>query len=264
MLSDKGGDSMITKYLEELKLYGALNFYNEETNKELDAGTLLEGMLKSELSRRSINALNRRIKQANFPVVREWEGIDYSKNKEIDFKKIRIISNEETIKNRTNICLIGAPGLGKTHCLISMGRDLCRKGLNVSFYTACDLVNQLSEAKNKYQLTKFMDKLLRPDLLILDELGFVPFCDNGARLLFDVFSKRYERGSIAISSNLSFEKWGEIFGSIELTTALIDRFIHRCEIFTFRGDSHRLLSSIDKKNDKVHPDFKGEGAHRQS
>jgi DNA replication protein DnaC len=91
-----------------------------------------------------------------------------------------------------------------------------------------------------------MDKILAPQLLIIDELGFVPFSENGARLLFDVFSKRYERGSIAVSTNLAFNKWAEIFGSIELTTALIDRFTHNCEIYTYKGQSIRFKQSKEK------------------
>ena len=111
------------------------------------------------------------------------------------------------------------------------------------FYTACELVNVLEEAKRDLLLTRVMNALLKPKLLIIDELGFVPFSDNGARLLFDVFASRYERGSTAISTNLSLDKWVEVFGSVELTAALIDRLCHRAEIFAFQGESVRLLQA---------------------
>lgn len=237
---------MIEELLTELKLFGALEFYNENYESTATLENILQGMLKSEKDKRSKSALKRRLQTALFPYVREWEQIDQEKNSEIPFHKIKLFSSGEFIKNKNNLCLIGGPGLGKTHSLVATGRDLCKQGFNVKFYTACDLVNQLEEAKKKLELTKYMDRLMVPHLLIIDELGFVPFSDHGARLLFDVFSKRYERGSIAVSTNLAFNKWGEIFGSLELTTALIDRFTHNCEIYTYRGQSYRLKQSKEK------------------
>lgn len=238
---------MIEDLLTQLKLFGALEFFNESYDDKMSSLNLLEGMLAREQQRRSFNALKKRLSMAKFPYVREWSEIDSKRNGKIPFNKIKKFSNGEFIEKNSNLCFIGTPGLGKTHCLVSIGRDLCRLGMRVAFYTACDLVNQLEEAKNNFEITKLMDKLLKPQLLIIDELGFVPFSDNGARLLFDVFSKRYEKGSIAVSTNLSFEKWSQIFGSIELTTALIDRFTHNCEIYTFQGTSIRLEDSKKRK-----------------
>jgi len=113
----------------------------------------------------------------------------------------------------------------------------------VRFYTANDLVTQLEEAQKENLLSKLMDKILSPDLLIIDELGFVPFSDNGSRLLFDIFSKRYEQGSILVTTNLDLPKWIQTFGSKELTKVLIDRYAHRCDIYVFEGESYRFLES---------------------
>ncbi len=237
---------MIEQLLTDLKLFGALEFYNELGDSNVSIEKFLHGMLENEKDRRSKQALKRRLAMALFPYVREWEQIEEDRNDEIPFSKIKAFSKGDFINTKTNLCLVGAPGLGKTHSLVAIGRDLCRQGFNVKFYTACDLVNHLEEAKKKLELTKFMDRILAPHLLIIDELGFVPFSDNGARLLFDVFSKRYERGSIAVSTNLGFNKWAEIFGSIELTTALIDRFTHNCEIYTYKGQSIRFKQSKEK------------------
>lgn len=239
---------MIKQLLTDLKLIGALEFYNNHFESDVTREIFIRQMLEKEKERRSKNALQRRLSSALFPYVREWEQIEQEKNHEIPFPKIKLFSTGDFIKDKTNLCLIGAPGLGKTHSLVSVGRDLCRQGYNVKFYTACDLVNHLEEAKKKFELTKFMNKILTPHLLIIDELGFVPFSDNGARLLFDVFSKRYERGSIAVSTNLAFNKWAEIFGSLELTTALIDRFTHNCEIYTYKGQSIRFKQSKEKNS----------------
>jgi DNA replication protein DnaC len=181
------------------------------------------------------------LSQAKFPVEKEWVELDRSLNPSIDFEGIERLFDAEFIRQRRNVCFIGTQGTGKTHSLIALGRELCRKGHTVRFYTACELVNVLEEAKRDLLLTKVMKSLLKPKLLIIDELGFVPFSDNGARLLFDVFASRYERGSTAVSTNLSFDKWVEVFGSVELTAALIDRFCHRAEIFAFEGESVRLF-----------------------
>lgn len=234
---------MLEELLSDLKMFGALECYQDNDFSKINFTTGLTKMLKAEKSRRSANALKRRLSYAKFPYVREWEQIDKKINPSIPFARIRKLSDGKFIHEKKNLCLTGAPGLGKTHSLVAIGRDLSRLGLRVRFFTACDLVNQLEEAKNNLELTKFMNKIMKPHFLIIDELGFVPFTDNGARLLFDVFSKRYETGSIAVSTNLAFNKWPEIFGSVELTTALVDRFTHNCEIFTFKGDSVRLSES---------------------
>lgn len=238
---------MIGELLNQLKLFGAAEFFNDFSGEEIDPRVLLEGMLKKEIERRSLSAQKKRLLLAKFPYVREWAQIEEDRNPTIPFKKLKKYSNGNFLESKANLCLIGTPGVGKTHCLVSIGRDLCRLGMNVKFFTACDLVNQLEEAKNNNEIVKFMDKILRPQILIIDELGFVPFSEKGARLLFDVFSKRYEKGSIAVSTNLSFEKWPQIFGSIELTTALVDRFTHNCEIYTFHGNSIRLEESKKRK-----------------
>jgi DNA replication protein DnaC len=241
---------MIKELLLELKLFGALEYYNNE----YESGTkdsiekTLKIMFTKEKSRRSNNALAKRLSYANFPYVREWEQIDLEKNKKIPFEIVKKNSSGDFISKKKNLCFIGTPGLGKTHSLVAIGRDLCRQGMSVKFYTACDLVNQLEEAKQALQLTKLMNKLMKPQLLIIDELGFVPFSETGSRLLFDVFSKRYETSSIGVSTNLTFNKWPAIFGSIELTTALIDRFTHNCNIYTYEGKSVRLGQSLEQKS----------------
>ena len=239
---------MIEELLSDLKLYGALDYYinNYEARPKDKLENVLQLLLEKEKLRRTEGALKRRLSYAKFPYVREWEEIDLKLNKKIPFSTIKKFSTGNFISKNTNLCFIGAPGLGKTHSLVSIGRDLCRQGMSVRFYTACDLVTQLEEAKEQLQLSKLMTRLMKPQLLIIDELGFVPFSETGARLLFDVFSKRYERSSIAVSTNLSFDKWPEIFGSIELTTALIDRFTHNCNIFTYEGKSARLSQSLEK------------------
>ena len=240
---------MIEDLLVKLKMRGALAAL-PSFEEVKDKDQFLIGLLQAEAIHRENQAAKRRLSQAKFPVEKEWCDIDKDLNPGIDFSKLEAMDENQLITKRNNLCLMGQQGTGKTHSLIALGRKLCRKGVTSKFYTACGLVNALEEAKASHTLSKFMQGLAKPQLLIIDELGFVPFSDNGARLLFDVFASRYERGSIAVSTNLSFDKWIQVFGSVELTAALIDRFTHKCLIYNFEGKSARFIEA--KKTKEKH------------
>lgn len=241
---------MLRDLLIELKMAGALLVYEKLCQTVKDKERLMLELLAAECRYRQDRAVRWRFKQAHFPVEKEWEEVDAALNPKIDFERVRRYSDGQFVEQKRNLCLIGAQGTGKTHCLVALGRELCRKGKTVRFYTACELVNAMEEAKSHLKLSQLMKSLLNPKLLIIDELGFIPFSENGARLLFDVFASRYERGSIAVSTNLSLDKWMEIFGSLELTAALIDRFAHRADIIPFDGQSVRLLQAKKAKASK--------------
>jgi DNA replication protein DnaC len=230
-------------------MFGALELYLTIKETDYDEKDLVLELLKYESDWKSEKRKTRRLHTANFPFVREWASIDKKANPKIPFEKIKKYSNGEFVSQKRNLCFIGSPGLGKTHSSVAIGRALCENGNTVRFYSANELVVQLEEAQQKNMLSKLMDKIMAPDLLIIDELGFVPFSDNGSRLLFDIFSKRYEQGSILVTTNLDLPKWIQTFGSKELTKALIDRYTHRCDIFVFEGESYRFLES---KNEKSH------------
>lgn len=241
---------MIEDLLIALKMKGALEALGRlQELKERDQ--FLTALLKAEVEDRELRSNKRRLLQAKFPTEKEWVDIDTSFNASIDFKKVEELKRGDFLLKKENICLMGQQGTGKTHSLIALGRDLCRKGKTVKFYTACNLVNLLEEAKANHILAKFMNLIAKPDLLVIDELGFVPFSENGARLLFDVFASRYEKGSIGVSTNLSFDKWVQVFGTPELTAALIDRFTHKCLIFNYQGKSMRFSQAKKRKNEKL-------------
>jgi DNA replication protein DnaC len=233
--------------LTKLKMPGALDVLDACLKQKMDNHTFGKTVLEAEILEKEKRASRRRIKNASFSYEREWEQIDPKRNPKIPYAEIKKLSDGAFIKERKNICLMGSIGSGKTHSLISIGRDICRKQHSVLFFTAANLVIKLEESKSENKLSRLMEKLKKVDFLIIDELGFVPFSDNGARLLFDVFATRYQVAPIAISTNLSFEKWTQVFGSIELTAALIDRFTHNCEIFLFDGPSNRLADAKKKK-----------------
>lgn len=244
---------IIEQLLTDLKMKGSLEVLS--SLKEIhDRDEFLIQLLKAELREKEVRGMNRRLAQAKFPTDKDWSDIDIMLNPKIDFNKVKELGGSDFITQRRNVCIMGQQGTGKTHSLIALGRQLCKNGVTVKFYTACSLVTILEEAKANHCLSKVMQALLKPQLLIIDELGFVPFSDNGARLLFDVFASRYEKGSIAVSTNLMFDKWIEIFGSAELTGALLDRFSHKSNIFNYIGDSVRLMeakkqSSLNKNSD---------------
>lgn len=241
---------MIEDLLRKLKMQGAISALSS-LEKIRDKDQFLLGVLQAELIHKENQASKRRLSNAKFPIEKEWSDIDKELNPSIDFSALEKLNKEQLINSRQNLCLMGQQGTGKTHSLIALGRKFCRKGISTKFFTACSLVNALEEAKANNTLNKFMQTLTKPELLIIDELGFIPFSDNGARLLFDVFSSRYERGSIAVSTNLSFDKWIQVFGSIELTAALIDRFTHRCLIYSFEGKSVRLAEAKKRRQVEI-------------
>lgn len=230
---------MLEKLLSDLKMKGALEA--AKTNPCLKGNEKFAiALLQAERDYRDQCALERRMNKAKFPTDKEWSEIDPKLNPKIDFQGVQRLGNGEFIRKKENLCLMGQQGTGKSHSLTALGKQLCRQGFSVKFYTACALVNALEEARQQHKLSRLMETILTPSLLIIDELGFVPFSERGASLLFDVFASRYERGSIAVSTNLSFDKWVQVFGSIELTAALVDRFTHNAHLFVYEGESIRL------------------------
>lgn len=243
---------MLKKALTSLRMTGALSAL-ENLSKIQNKDEFATALLQAECDYRHQKALERGLKAAAFPIDKVWDEIDPTLNPAIDFGSVQSLGSGEFIQRKENVCLMGTQGTGKSHSLIALGRQLCEAGFSVKFYTACGLVNALEEAKAEHQLNKLMKIILKPQLLVIDELGFVPFTENGARLLFDVFARRYEHGSIAVSTNLSFEKWVQIFGSVELTAALIDRFTHKAHNFVYEGDSIRLMEAKGKRKILIKP-----------
>lgn len=200
-----------------------------------------------ELTTRSSNALEARIKQANFPVNKDLDTFDFSVSPGASKQKILELARCTWIDEKINCCLIGASGTGKTHIATGLGLAACRQGKRVKFYTAAALVNQLEVCQKQYQLDRVLKQLDRTDLLICDELGYLSFSRTGAELLFQVFADRYERSSLLITSNLPFSEWQQVFQGDRMTAALLDRLTHHCEIFEMNGESYRFRESMKEK-----------------
>jgi len=196
--------------------------------------------------------IERRIKAAKFPATKSLDSFDFkaipSLNKvlTLELARCEFVERRENVLMR-NACrghdALGPSGTGKTHAALGLGLAACQKGLKVRFTTAAALVHELIEAADERRLQRLQKQLASQDLLIIDELGFVPLSKTGAELLFEVISQRYERGSIIITSNLPFDEWTEVFGSERLTGAILDRLTHHVHILEMNGDSFRLRQS---------------------
>jgi DNA replication protein DnaC len=203
-----------------------------------------------EVAARSANALAARIRQAGFPVHKDFDTFDFSCVPNLSKPKVLELARGEWIEQRANVCLIGSPGTGKTHVATALGLAACRQGKRVRFYTAAALVTRLEEAQKQYQLDRVLNQLDRTDLLVCDELGYLSFSRAGAELLFQVFADRYERRSLLVTSNLAFGEWGQIFQGERMTAALLDRLTHRCHILEMNGESFRFRESMKGKRSK--------------
>ena len=206
-----------------------------------------------ELATRQSNALVARIKQAAFPVQKDFDTFDFTATPSLPKQKLLELARGEWIDQRENTCPIGSAGTGKTHLASSLGLAACRQGRRVRFFTAATLVTLLEEKQKQYRLDRFLTALDKADLLICDELGYLSFSRAGAELLFQVFADRYERGSLLITSNLPFSEWVQVFQGERMTAALLDRLTHHCHIFEMNGESYRFRESMKKKRPKGTP-----------
>jgi len=200
----------------------------------------LLSLLELELLDREKRSAERRMKAARFPTIKTLDTFDFVARPSVNKMLITELTRCEYIDKRENVLLIGNPGTGKSHLATALAAQACAKGYRVRFFRTTELVTTLIEARDERTLLRLKEQLAKLDLLVLDELGYVPASKVGAELLFDVISTAYERTSLIVTSNLPFESWTEVLGSERLTGATLDRLTHRCRIIETKGESYRL------------------------
>ena len=218
----------------------------EAANKHWSHLDYLERLIEGEALARQDRAMARRIKAARFPVLKTLEAFRWDWPKKINRLQIQDLFRLRFIQEKTNVIFLGLVGLGKTHLATALGYHACEQGHSVLFANAIDVVNTLSAAQIHGTLQGELKRYLSPDLLILDELGYLPVDQRGADLLFQVLSQRYERGSIILTSNKAFKQWPSIFnGDSTVTSAVLDRLLHHSETIVIEGSSYRMEDRVE-------------------
>jgi len=248
---DGGTRSASKHYLKRLKLPTVAanfrRFAQEAGQSNQSYERYLLALTEAEVHHRESNSERKRIAQARFPTLKTLDSFDFSAIPSVHKQAVLELAQGHYIQAKENVIFAGPTGTGKTHLSVALGTAACRQGRRVRFATAAGLINELIEAQAQLRLSKLEAMLLRLDLLILDEVGFVPFSKTGSELLFGVLTERYERGSVLVTTNLDFATWTEVFGDPRLTAALLDRLTHRCHIVEFQGDSYRFKESPRRK-----------------
>jgi len=228
----------------QLRLAHVMDYVSLQQNEEIRS--IVEHTLSAELDGRRRAKLGKLVQQAGFPHIKTFEGYVYDHISFPNGSSLEKIQGLEWLKRKENLLLMGAVGTGKTHMATALGVEACRRGKVVQFYRASDLVAVLQEKFVAGTLSRYRDKLRKIDLLILDEVGYVPFSQTGSELLFNVIADCYEQQSVVVTSNLEFGQWTSIFGDTKLTSALVDRLVHHAHILSFTGESFRFKQAMER------------------
>lgn len=242
---------LLDSYLKQLKLPTMARAYpalaREAADRNLGYAAFLAALCEQEVRQREQNQLARRVKAAQFPWPKALDEFDFSAVPGLNKAKVLDLARGEFVRGHEPVIIVGNPGLGKTHLAIGVARACCQRGYRVRFVTAAALVNELAAAQQEYRLNKLLKQFRAVDLVVVDELGYLPFSPDRAQLLFQFFGERYDRGSVLVTTNLEFARWNELLGDERMTAALLDRLTFRGHVLVVAGESFRLKESLRRQ-----------------
>lgn len=249
-----GMKALLIENLKALKLSAMItnldSHLRQARQDKCDYDEFLLNLTESEVQLRLENGRKRRLREAKFPLLKPLETFNFEEAQDLDVRLIKELSACEYVKESRNIIFIGKSGTGKTHLATALGMEACGQGVRTRFVTGCGLANELIEARDEKILGRLINRYAGYGLLIIDELGYVPFSKQGAELLFQVLAERHERNSVIITSNMGFGDWTQIFGDPNLTAALLDRVTHKAHIINCTWESYRLKETLKDKQGK--------------
>lgn len=251
-MNNQAEEALLELYCKQLKLPAVRQVYPELVKDAADGNksytAFLTACLAFEVETRNAHQKQRRLKTARFPWVKSFGDFDFTVIPKLPKQKILSLAGGSFIRERETVICIGKAGTGKSHTAVALGLSAIEAGYKVRFIKVVELVQELLLAEKEYRLPRYLKSWHKVDLVILDELGYIGLGPGGP-LLFQFCAERYERGSTVITSNLEFSRWGEVFGDVTLTIALLDRLTHRSHVFLFEGESYRFRESQKRQKD---------------